>query len=165
MKVTSHTRSNGETIVAPETTPAVRRKRFPTTVASQMPRNGLLPCGPRSPRAELAHSVVRLSTQVCALAGYTAAVEVTHWHTLLAWCLRCFLICGALASAVRKLHECVRAAFPGGFGHRASKASRQLKTEKFAPKAVRRTDCGRLALARADCLGKRSLGSGGCGRN
>jgi hypothetical protein len=75
-------------------------------------------------------------------------VEATHWQALLAWCLRWFLIFGALASAVRELHECVRAAFPGGFGHRASKASRQLKTEKFAPKAVRRTDYGRLAFSK-----------------
>lgn len=55
MKITSDTASNGGNHVAPEATPAVRRKLATTAAELQAEREGMLPVWIRSPRSGPEH--------------------------------------------------------------------------------------------------------------
>ena len=63
------TRSNGETIVAPEATPAVRRKLSTTAAELMEERHGQLPVWIRSPKAGPEHYVGFTRAKLYELAG------------------------------------------------------------------------------------------------
>lgn len=65
----SNTRSNGGTIVAPEATPAVRRKLSTTAAELMAERQGQLPVWIRSPKSGPEHFVGFTRAKLYALAG------------------------------------------------------------------------------------------------
>ncbi len=69
MNLTPDTRSNGETIVAPNTTSAVRRKLSTTAAELQAERDGLLPCWVRSPKSGTEHYTGFSRSKLYELAG------------------------------------------------------------------------------------------------
>ena len=69
MKNTPETRSNGETIVAPEATPAVRRKLSTTAAELMEERQGQLPVWIRSPKSGPEHYVGFTRAKLYELAG------------------------------------------------------------------------------------------------
>ena len=69
MQNASNTRSNGETIVAPEATPAVRRKLSTTAAELMEERQGQLPVWIRSPKSGPEHYVGFTRAKLYELAG------------------------------------------------------------------------------------------------
>jgi len=107
------TRSNGGTIVGPETTPAVRRKLSTTAADLMAERDGLLPVWVRAPKAgtEFYSGQTRATLYSWAAQGFIRSVSIRPKGQVKG--IRCFLL-SSILDFIAKAEASANAEAEGG---------------------------------------------------